>query len=62
MIFWTLEAGIPVISDKKDDVKSIKGETEVTAAFSCLRVHVLLLTYTHHTKARAWPRSAGVYR
>lgn len=60
MFFVMVEPGIPVISDRKPDENIIRGEIDVTAALSCVRVHVPLFTYTHQTNARIWPRSAGV--
>lgn len=50
------------MSAKKVEEKSMRGETDVTAAASFARLQDIRLTYTHHTKASAWPRSADVYR
>lgn len=58
--FLTVSAGMPVISARNVDEKSISGEMEVTAALSLGLVQSLRLTYTHQTKERICPRSAGV--
>jgi len=52
--------GIPVISARNVDEKSINGETVVTAAFSLFLGQSFRLTYTHQVKERICPRSAGV--
>lgn len=62
MLFVEVDCGIPVISEKKAEEKSISGLTEVMAAVSFFLGHVDRLTYTHQQNARACPRSCGVYR
>jgi len=60
MSFLTLDPGSPVISAKNVEEKSINGEMEVTAALTRLRVQSFRFTYTHQTKERICPLSAGV--
>lgn len=56
----TVDLGIPVISARNVDEKSISGEMVVTAALSLFRGQSFRLTYTHQMKERICPRSAGV--
>lgn len=56
----TVAVGIPVISDRNVEEKSISGDKEVIAALSCFRLQSLRLAYTHQTKASIWPRSFEV--
>lgn len=60
MFLVTVEAGMPVISARKDEEKSISGLTAVTAALSFSRDHADRFTYTHQQKERICPRSWGV--
>jgi hypothetical protein len=60
MIFFTVEPGIPDISSKKVEGNIISGDRIMMAARSSSRSQRLLFAYTHHEKARIWPRSAGV--
>lgn len=60
IVFVTVAVGMPVISARNVDEKSMSGETETIAALSCLRSHSFRFAYTHQTKARTCPRSLEV--
>lgn len=60
MLFVAVDFGMPVISEKKDDEKSIIGLTAVMEAMSFLLGHVDRFTYTHQQNERTCPRSCGV--
>lgn len=60
MLFVAVDDGTPVISEKKDDEKSIIGLTAVIAAVSFLLGHLDRFTYTHQQNESTCPRSCGV--